>query len=226
MRENPTSSFPFPQETVQGFIQRVYQWMAAGLALTGFVAYWAASNPALLKALSGGLFLVLAVAEIALVFWLTASLNRISPGAAVAGFLVYSALNGLTLSFLFVIYTGASIATTFLITAGSFAGVSVFGYVTKSDLTSLAGPLMLGLIGVLIGSFVNFFLAAPVFYWILTYVALAVFIGLTAYATQRLKLMHQSGVTSDQAAILGALMLYLDFINMFVLLLRLFGRRK
>ena len=217
----------YPQESVQSFIQRVYQWMAAGLALTGWVALWASGNMAVMKALSGGALFILMLAELGLVFWLSAFVTRISPMAAVVGFCVYSALNGLTLSFIFLIYTGASIASTFFITAGTFAAVSVFGWVTKSDLSSMGGFFMMGLIGIILGSVVNFFFQSPVLYWILTYAGLAVFIGLTAYDTQRLKEIHQSGTAAtDQLAILGALRLYLDFINMFLLLLRLFGRKR
>ena len=212
---------------LQNFMQRVYQWMAAGLALTGFVALWTAGNPGLLRALAGGGFLILAVVEIGIVFWLSASIMKLSPQAALAGFLVYSALNGLTLSFIFVVYTGASIATTFFIAAATFAGVSMFGWMTKSDLSSMRGVLFMGLIGVLIASLVNFFLQSPALYWIISYAGLAVFIGLTAYDTQMLKQWHHSGAAAgEQMAIMGALKLYLDFINLFLLLLRLFGRRR
>ena len=212
---------------VQTFIQRVYQWMAMGLALTGFTAYWAASNRALMRGLAGGGFLVLMIAELGLVFWLSSQILKISVRAAMTGFLVYSFLNGLTLSFIFLAYTGASIANTFFIAAASFAGVSLFGWTTKTDLTSMRGYLFMGLIGVIIASLVNLFFRNPVFDWILSYIGLAVFIGLTAYDTQRLKAIHQSGAGAlEQVAILGALQLYLDFINMFLLLLRLFGRRR
>ncbi len=220
--------FPYSSTTqVQTFIQRVYQWMAIGLTLTGFTAYGTASNMALMRALSGGGFLVLMLVELGLVFWLSASIMKISMQAAAIGFLVYSVLNGLTLSFIFLAYTGASIANTFFIAAASFAGVSLFGWATKTDLSSLRGYLFMGLIGMIIASFVNMFFHNPVFEWILSYVGLAVFIGLTAADTQRLKAIHQSGDGAlGQVAILGALQLYLDFINMFLFLLRLFGRRR
>jgi uncharacterized protein len=227
MNQNFFENRPSGSTTEQSFIQRVYQWMAAGLALTGVVAVWASGNTGLLQALAKGGFLILMLAELGIVFWLSASIMKISPQAAITGFLIYSALNGLTLSFIFVAYTGASIATTFFITAGTFAGVSFFGWVTKSDLSSLRGFLFMGLIGVLLGSLVNLFFQAPVFDWILTYLGLAVFIGLTAYDTQQLKQMHRmiSG-SVEQMAVIGALKLYLDFINMFLFLLRLFGRRN
>lgn len=218
-------SFPIAAAE-QSFIQRVYQWMAAGLALTGFVALSVAGNPGLLRALSGGWFLVLMLAELGLVIWLSAAIQKISATAAITGFLVYSALNGLTLSFIFVVYTGASIAATFFVTAGTFAGVSLFGWATKTDLSSMRGFLFMGLIGMILGSIVNLFLHSTALYWFLTYAGLAVFIGLTAYDTQRLKEIHRGGGASEQIAVLGALRLYLDFINMFLLLLRLFGRRR
>lgn len=223
-QQNSYSPYALAQ---QGFIQRVYQWMAAGLALTGFVALWASGNMTVMKALHGGLFLPLMLVELGVVWWLSSQALKLSPTAATMGFLAYSGLNGLTLSYIFLAYTQASIASTFFITAGSFAGISLFGWTTKSDLTSLRGFLMMGLIGFLIASIVNIFFQSPAFYWILTYAGVALFIGLTAYDTQALKQIHQrSEGASDQLAILGALKLYLDFINLFLLLLRLFGRRR
>lgn len=230
MNPNNMDSSYSSSTQVQTFIQRVYQWMAIGLALTGFTAYGASSNMALMRGLAGGGFLFLMVAELGLVIWLSASIMKISAQAAMIGFLVYSVLNGLTLSFIFLAYTGASIASTFFITAASFAGVSLFGWATKSDLSSLRGYLFMGLIGMIVASFVNMLFHNPVFEWILSYVGLAVFIGLTAADTQRLKAIHQGAGDGagalEQIAILGALQLYLDFINMFLLLLRLFGRRR
>jgi uncharacterized protein len=211
----------------QTFIQQVYQWMGAGLALTGALAMWAANTEWVLRGLLGGGFLVLMLVELGIVFWLSASILKISAQTAVAGFLVYSALNGISLCYIFLIYTGASIASTFFITAGTFAAVSLFGWTTKSDLTSVRGFLVMGLIGVLIASLVNIFLKSTALDWVISYAGLAVFIGLTAYDTQRLKEIHQSGSGSTgQMAILGALKLYLDFINMFLFLLRIFGRRR
>ncbi len=210
----------------QTFIQRVYQWMAAGLALSGAVALWAAQNPALLRALAGGGFLILMLVELGLVFWLSSQILKLSPATAITGFLVYSGLNGLTLSFIFLVYTQASITSTFFITAGTFAAVSAYGWMTKSDLSSVGSFLFMGLIGVLIAGVVNLFFRSPILYWFVTYAGLAVFIGLTAYDTQRLKAMHQEGSATEQLAVLGALRLYLDFINMFLFLLRIFGRRR
>jgi uncharacterized protein len=213
--------------TEQSYMQQVYQWMGAGLALTAALAFWAASTPGILRALAGGGFLVLALVELGIVFWLSASIMKISAQTAIAGFLVYSALNGVTMSFIFAAYTGASIASTFFIAAGTFAAVSIFGWVTKTDLTSLRGFLFAALIGFLIASIVNLFMRSTMFELVLTYAGLAVFIGLTAYDTQQLKAIHRNGSgATGQLAILGALRLYLDFINMFLLLLRLFGRRR
>lgn len=226
MNLNQERAFDF-EKAEQTFIQRVYQWMAAGLALTGFVAIWVSGNPAMLRALSGGLFFLVFLAELGLVFWLSSQVLKISPTAAITGFLVYSGLNGLTLSYLFLVYTQTSIATVFFMTAGTFAVVSVFGWTTKQDLSSVGGFLFMGLVGVIIASLVNLILHSPALYWIISYAGLAIFIALTAYDTQRLKEIHRSGLGStDQMAILGALKLYLDFINMFISLLRIFGQRR
>jgi len=208
-------------------MQRVYQWMAGGLALTGFIAYWASGNLQLMRALSGGMFFVLMLAELGLVFWLSSQIHKISAAAATIGFLVYSGLNGLTLSYLFLVYTSTSIATTFFLTAGTFAAVSLFGWTTKTDLTSLRSFLFMGIIGILIASVVNIFLKSPAMYWIISYAGLGIFIALTAYDTQRLKeIQSQNPDAPDQMAIMGALKLYLDFINMFIMLLRIFGGRR
>jgi FtsH-binding integral membrane protein len=174
----------------------------------------------------GGMW-VLFIAEFILVIWLTRSLQKISAQAATIGFLAYSVLNGMTISGIFLVYTAASISSTFFITAMTFAGVSVYGWVTKQDLTSVGSFCFMALIGVIVASIVNMFFHSPVFYWIVSYCGVAVFIGLTAYDTQRLKAIHQSVPNApEQLAIVGALMLYLDFINMFLFLLQIFGRRR
>lgn len=209
------------------FIQRVYQWMAVGLALTGLVALMVAGNPGLLRALSGGMFFIIVLAEFGLVIWLSTQILKISSQTAITGFLVYSVLNGLTLSYIFLVYTSASIASTFFITAGTFAAVSIYGWTTKADLTSMGSFMFMALIGLIIASLVNIFFQNPVFYWLISYAGVAIFIGLTAYDTQKLKRIHQSSQGApEQIAIMGALMLYLDFINMFIFLLRIFGQKK
>ncbi|MFZ5802408.1 MAG: Bax inhibitor-1/YccA family protein [Candidatus Omnitrophota bacterium] len=226
MAYDQEKAFAF-ERAEQSFMQKVYQWMAAGLAVTGFVAMAVASSPALLRALYGGLFFVLVLVELGLVFWLSSQALKLSPQTAITGFLVYSALNGLTLSYIFIIYTATSISTVFFLAAGTFIGVSLFAWMTRADLSSFGGFFMMLLIGIILASLVNIFLRSPVLYWIISYVGVALFIGLTAYDTQKLKAIHQSGVGStDQMAILGALILYLDFINLFIMLLRIFGRRR
>ncbi len=223
---NPNEhAFSF-EKAQQTFLQKVYQWMAIGLAITGFVAYSVSGNYALMRALSGGTFFILMLAEFGLVIWLSSQALKLSPSTALTGFLVYSALNGLTFAYLFIAYTHASIAATFLITAATFASVSVFGAVTKTDLSSMRSYFVMGLIGLLTATVVNMFLRSPALDWFLSYLGVGLFIGLTAYDTQKLKMMQERGFGSPQMAVLGALMLYLDFINMFLFLLRLFGRRK
>ncbi len=228
MNDSNQQPFSYSQETVfSNFMQRVYQWMAMGLALTGVLAFWTASNVEVLRfTLSGG-GLLLAIAEIGIVIWLTRSMSKISASTAVIGFLIFSALNGLTMSWIFIRYAQASIASTFFITAMTFAGVSVYGWVTRQDLTSVGSFCFMGLIGVIIASIANWFFQSPMFNWIVSYIGVAVFIGLTAYDTQRLKMIHRSmGNAPEQLAVVGALMLYLDFINMFLFLLQIFGRRR
>ena len=208
-------------------MQRVYQWMAMGLVLTGLAAFITIGNASLLRFLLHGGMWLLFIAEFVLVIWLTRSLQKISAQAATVGFLAYSVLNGITISGIFLAYTSVSISSTFFITAMTFAGVSVYGWVTRQDLTSVGSFCFMALIGVIIASIVNLFFHSPVFYWIVSYCGVAVFIGLTAYDTQRLKAIHQSMPNApEQLAIVGALMLYLDFINMFLFLLQIFGRRR
>jgi hypothetical protein len=225
---DPNQPFSYPQEAVfSNFMQRVYQWMAMGLALTGLAAFVTITNASLMQFILHGGMWVLFIAEFALVMWLSASIRKISAQAATIGFLTYSLLNGMLLSSIFLVYTSASISSTFFITAMTFAGVSVYGWVTKQDLTSIGSFCGMALWGVVIASVVNIFFHAPAFDFILSYCGVAVFIGLTAYDTQKLKAIHQSMPNAtEQLAIFGALMLYLDFINMFLFLLRIFGRRR
>jgi len=208
-------------------MQRVYQWMAIGLALTALMAFVTVQNMALMRFLVKGGIWVIAIVELGLVIWLSASIQKISAQAAILGFLIYSALNGLFLSTIFLVYTMASISSTFFITAMTFGGVSLYGWMTKQDLTSVGSFCGMALWGVIIASVVNMFFRAPVFDWIVSYAGVAVFIGLTAYDTQKLKMIHRQVANApEQMAIIGALALYLDFINMFLFLLRLFGRRR
>ncbi len=222
----------FDRAIVQNeFIRRVYNWMALGLALTAITALYAVNAGLVYSILKNPvIMLVLIVGELGLVIALSAAIGRIQSSTAIFMFFAYSFLNGLTLSTVFLVYTKASISSTFFITASTFAVMGVYGYTTKRDLTSLGSFLMMGLIGVVIASFVNFFFQSPAFYWLITYAGIAVFVGLTAYDTQKIKEMGYAGFagTEDErkGAVIGALRLYLDFINLFLLLLRVFGRRN
>ena len=222
------------QVRVNEFIRSVYNWMAIGLALTGFVAFYVASTPALLNLIYRNqiLFFGLIIAELALVFTISARIQRMRASTATALFVLYSALNGVTLSFVFIVYTRASIASTFFVCAATFIACSIYGWTTKRDLTSLGGFLMMGLIGIIIASLVNIFIRSSAMYMIISYIGVLVFVGLTAYDTQNLKAMAVSQPADTGAgvirkgAILGALKLYLDFINLFLMLLRILGNRE
>jgi FtsH-binding integral membrane protein len=218
---------------VQGeFIRRVYNWMGLGLAATAVVALYTASNPQLLRMIFGNtlVFFGLIIGELILVFWLSAAINRLSYATASLMFFVYSALNGLTLAVIFLAYTRASIASTFFITAGTFGAMSFYGYTTKRDLSSWGSFLFMGLIGIILASVVNLFFNSPMVYWVVTYAGILVFVGLTAYDTNKLKEMALAGFadeeTEGKSAVMGALALYLDFINLFLMLLRIFGGRR
>lgn len=220
------------QVEAKTFIHRVYAWMSAGLALTGVIAWVVANDPTLVRAIFGNplLFWGLIIGELALVFILSAAVNRLSVGIATSMFLLYAALNGATLSIIFLAYTAESIATTFFVTGGTFAAMSLYGMVTKRDLTTMGNLLFMALIGLILASVVNMFWANSTLYWITTYAGILIFVGLTAYDTQKIKRMHAASVEgsdeSKKGAILGALALYLDFINLFLLLLRVLGSRR
>jgi FtsH-binding integral membrane protein len=219
--------------TVQAeFIRRVYNWMALGLAATALVALYTAGSPWLQRMIFGNslVFFGLIIGELVLVFWLSAAIDRLAYSTASMMFFIYSALNGLTLSVIFLVYTETSIASTFFVTAGTFGVTSLYGYTTKRDLTSWGGFLFMGLIGIILASVVNIFLKSPMIYWVVTYAGIIVFVGLTAYDTQKLKEMAVQGFATEEAegksAVMGALALYLDFINLFLMLLRIFGQRR
>lgn len=214
-----------------GIFSQVYAWMTAGLLVTGAVAMLVASNFMLVALIFGNPFIFygLLIAEVALVWVLSANIWRLSSGLATTMFLGYSALNGLTLSAIFLVYTSSSIATTFFVTAATFAAMSLYGYTTKRDLTGIGNILIMGLIGFLIASVVNIFLQNEMIYWITTYIGIAIFVGLTAWDTQKIKRIiaqHGNENTRQRIAIMGALMLYLDFINLLLLLLRILGKRR
>ncbi len=219
------------QASERSFMSQVYLWMALGLGITATVAMGLAANPSTVVGLSrGGLIFILMLAQIGIVVWLSAAIGRISVTTATIGFSIYATLNGVIFSTLFLVYTGASIASTFITTAATFAAVSVYGFVTKKDLTSIGSFLFMALIGLIIASVVNMFIKSSGFDLILSYVGVFIFIGLTAYDTQQLKHIHEQGVGAGEAlqkvSLMGALRLYLDFINLFLLLLRIMGRRR
>jgi len=218
---------------VQTIISQVYLLMTIGLVITAIVAAAVAGSPQLMVDIFGRtpwLMIGLFVVQIVLVISLTAAVAKMSTGLATALFVVYSALNGVTMSVIFMVYTDASITTTFFITAAMFGVMSVFGFVTKRDLTKMGNLLIMALIGFVIASLVNMFLQSSGLYWLLTFAGIVIFVGLIAWDTQRIKQMAMTGVADGRArtaiAISGALRLYLDFINLFLLLLRLFGRRR
>jgi len=219
------------QTRVNEFIRSVYNWMAIGLGLTGFVAYYVANTPSLIQAIFGNriLFFGLIIGELALVFMISARIQKINASTATALFVVYSILNGATLSFIFLVYTASSITSTFFICAATFVACSIYGWTTKRDLTSMGGFMTMGLIGIIIASVVNMFFRSSAMSMIISYIGVIVFVGLTAYDTQHLKAMAisqpddlEAGVVR-KGAILGALKLYLDFINLFLMLLRILG---
>ena len=206
--------------------------LAAFVAFLGVVAWALAQNPAAVIALMRNpfAFWMIVLAQFGLVIWLSAGIMGMSLMTATAAFSVYATLNGVIFSTIFLAYTGASIASTFFVTAGTFAGISVYGFTTKRDLTSIGSMSMMALWGIIIASLVNIFFKNPVIYWFISYLGVAVFVGLTAYDTQRLKRIHEQGLQSGELlgkmALLGALALYLDFINLFLMLLRIFGRQR
>jgi FtsH-binding integral membrane protein len=216
----------------RSFITKVYGWMATALLITAFVAFYVVSTPSLFIPLvtNRTLFMALIIGELLLVGYLVVAIKKMSAAAATATFIGYSALNGLTLSLIFMVYTMSSISTTFFITASTFAIMSFYGYTTKRDLTSIGNLCIMGMVGIVIASIVNFFFFNETFYWVTTYIGILVFVGLIAYDTQKIKninIIGNEGTEEERKfAIMGALALYLDFINLFLFLLRIFGRKK
>lgn len=220
------------EELQRAFLVKVYGWMMAGLMVTGIVSLLTLYTPGLLELVfsSRWVYIGLFVGQLGLVIYLSARIEHMSAATATMVFVGYSALTGLTLSVIFLVYTAASLATTFFVTAGTFGLMSVYGYITKRDLTGVGSFLMMGLIGMVLASVVNMFFNNSTVYWITTYIGILIFVGLTAYDTQKIKQMSalglEGGEMEQKGAIMGALRLYLDFINLFLLLLRLLGNRK
>lgn len=215
------------------FMRQVYQWMTVGLLVTAGSAVYVASSPAILQALFGNTigFVALAIAVVALPLALSGMISRLSAGAATALFVVYSALMGAFLSSVLLVYTGASVMQAFLTAAGTFAAMSVYGTVTKRDLTQMGSFLTMGLIGLIIAMLVNLFLQSTMLEFVISAIGVLIFTGLTAYDTQRIRAFGEGAPLDDavavrRGALLGALTLYLDFINLFLMLLRLMGDRR
>lgn len=218
---------------VNEFVRSVYNWMFLGLALTGLVALYVSKSDAFFNIVFGNrlVFWALIIAEFGLVIAISGAINKLSGTAATGLFLLYSALNGATLSIIFRIFKDGTLATTFFVCALTFLACSIYGWTTKKDLTSIGSFMFMGLIGIIIASIINIFIGSSAIYFAISYIGVVVFIGLTAYDTQKIKNMaatQPAGLDGDvvrKGAILGALSLYLDFINLFLMLLRIFGSR-
>lgn len=218
----------------RSILRNVYLWMALGLAITGVVAAYVAGNTQLVRAIvmNRGLFFGLIIGELALVWFLSARIGSMSPTAATLSFAVYSILNGVTLSIIFLAYTAVSIATTFFVAAATFAALGVYAITTKRELGGIGQYLFAGLIGIIIASVVNIFLGSQTLDYIISFIGVFLFMGLTAYDTQHIKRMSaqmSDSIGEDdyvRVSIMGALRLYLDFINLFLFLLRFLGNRR
>lgn len=213
-------------------MRKVYLWMTLALVITGMTAYYVATSEAILTAIltNKALFWGLFIAELGLVLGVSAAINRLSLLMATLMFILYSVINGATMSVIFLVYDLSSIATVFFITAGTFGAMAAIGYTTNKDLSSLGRILFMALIGLVIATVVNLFLKSPAMMMILSYIGVLVFVGLTAWDSQKIKQMLLQAPDVDEAtqkvALLGALTLYLDFVNLFLYLLRIFGRRR
>lgn len=229
---NYVSQHTATEVAVSALFKSVYMQMAAALSITGLVAYFLSQSQDfwLFLANNTSLIWVVLIAQIVLVIWLSARFTRMSITSATLLFILYSAMMGVTMSTIFMVYTMSSIASVFFITAGMFLVMSLLGYFTRMDLTRLGSVLFMALIGVIIASLVNIFLKSEMLYWVVSYVAVVVFVGLTAYDTQKIKqMLVEYGEVDEMGyklALFGALTLYLDFINLFLYLLRIFGDRR
>jgi FtsH-binding integral membrane protein len=216
----------------QRFITKVYGWMAVALAITGFTALWVASSQSMVQFIFGNrfVFIFLLIGQLLMVGSLAGWINKMSSQTATIIFVAYSVLTGIVFSSLFLVYTTGSLASTFLITGGMFAIMSLYGWTTGNDLTKFGSLMFMLLIGLIIASIVNIFMNSTMLYWITTYVGIFIFTGLVAYDTQKIKNMGayvQEGTEEHRkGAIIGALNLYLDFINLFLMLLRIFGSKR
>jgi FtsH-binding integral membrane protein len=214
------------------FMSKVFGFMAAGLGATALTSLLVVSSEAAIRLIlmNRGVFYGLLIAELVMVWSFSSLAQRMSAVGAGALFLVYAVMNGLTLSVIFLVYTASSISTCFFVTAGTFGAMSIYGLLTKRDLTSVGNFMMMGLFGLILASVVNLFLQSPAIYWATTFFGVLIFVGLTAYDTQKIKQLNVAGNAGTdeehKGAIHGALILYLDFVNLFLFLLRLLGRRR
>jgi FtsH-binding integral membrane protein len=215
---------------LRSYMLRVYNYMCIGLALTGAVAFAASTSGELMNAIHGtALRWVVMLAPLGFVFFLSARIHSMKAATAQTMFWVYAGLMGLSLSYIFLAFTGESIVRVFFITAGAFAGLSLYGYTTKKDLSGMGTFLVMGLIGIIIASVVNIFVESSGLHFVISVLGVLIFAGLTAYDTQRIKAIYAEGdhsETHEKKAIMGALTLYLDFINMFIFMLQFFGNRE
>jgi FtsH-binding integral membrane protein len=232
-QSNILQSAEFQQELgiQRTFMARVYGWMTIGLLITALTALVVASDRAIAQAVLGtGLLWVLIIAQLGVVIVFSAALNKLPVPVAATLFLIYSALTGTTLSIILLVYTASSVASTFFITAGMFGGMSAVGYITKRDLSGVGSFCIMGLWGIILASIVNIFLRNPGMYWIISFIGVIVFTGLTAYDTQKIKQSYainpEGSAAYQKTALYGAFTLYLDFINLFLMLLRLMGNRR
>ncbi len=217
---------------IAGFFNAVYAWMAVGLAVTALVAWFVARSPELLKIIySGrGMVLVMALGAFGIAWYVQSQIHRISTGLATALFMLYATVIGAMISYIFIIYNMQTLLVAFVLTAGTFGAMSLYGFVTKRDLTGIGSILVMCAIGLFLASIVNIFLASNALSWVITYAVLGVFIGITAYETQKLKEMayqfQGDGQMLSRIAIVGSLVLYISFINIFLAILRILGSRK
>ena len=238
-----TAETPAIDEGLRAYMLRVYNFMATGILLTGIIALISFKISVVTDtsgAITGftsfgnalffsGLKWVVMLAPLGIVFYMSFGIRKMSAAKAQTGFWVFASLMGLSLSWILLIYTGVSVARVFFITSATFGAMSIYGYTTKRDLTKLGSFLMMGLIGIIIASIVNIFMKSTMMYFVISIIGVLVFVGLTAYDTQKIKNMYlvsDSGEVMGKKAVMGALTLYLDFINLFIMLLRLFGQRR
>lgn len=228
--DTTTDSFVSTRTSANALIRNVYGWMCTALALTGATAVFIAHTPSVIEAIfmNRALFWGLLIAQFGVVMILSARVQQFSLKTLSALFMLYSVLVGVTFSVYFYIFTAESIASTFFITAGTFGAMSLYGYFTHKDLTKIGNLCLMGLFGLILASVVNLFIANETIYWVTTYIGVLIFVGLIAYDTQKIKALAtlDNNEQTQKLAICGALELYLDFINLFIMLLRILGRRK